>query len=167
MVKRWLIAILLFYRPAPFLFCASVKLAQLAILPNLCSGTDSYPVFLTVTDIRPEAGRTTEVQRWNNIQDKLSFMVFLHQQRSLFIQPLTLTLFLQSCRPCEGSGCSSCVGERYCSQGERSTNLYFSFTYSASQIFHIFGEILYERNIVEQEGWQVCPFSESSTLSPS
>ena len=24
------------------------------------------------------------------------------------------------------------------------------------QIFHIFGEILYERNIVEQEGWQVC-----------
>ena len=29
------------------------------------SGTDSYPVFLTVTDIRPEAGRTTEVQRWS------------------------------------------------------------------------------------------------------
>ena len=150
---------------APFLFCASVNLAQLAILSNLCLGTDSYPVFLTVTDIRPEAGRTTEVQRWNIIHDKFLFVVFLHQ-KSLFIY-LTLTLFLQSCWPCQESGCSSCIGERYCSQGERSTNLYFSFTCSASQIFHIFGEILYERNIVEQEGWQVCRFSESPTLSPS
>merc|ERR1712013_458375 len=32
-------------------------------LGQLRDGTDSYPVFLTVTDIRPEAGRTTEVQR--------------------------------------------------------------------------------------------------------
>ena len=28
-----------------------------------CSGTNSYPVFLTATDIRPEAGRATEVGR--------------------------------------------------------------------------------------------------------
>ena len=28
-----------------------------------------------------------------------------------------------------------------------------------SQIFHIFGEILYERNIVEQEGWQASLYS--------
>ena len=45
-------------------------------------------------------------------------------------------------------------------------NLHFSFTCSASQIFHIFGEILYERNIVEQEGWQVCRFSEYPKIQP-
>merc|ERR1712130_458002 len=35
----------------------------LRTLGRIRYGTNSYPVFLTVTDIRPEAGRTTEVQR--------------------------------------------------------------------------------------------------------
>jgi len=82
-------------------------------LGQLRDGTDSYPVFLTVTDIRPEAGRTTEVQR--AVDHVKSQGVRLVLERDI-----------------------------------------------AHRIFHIFGEILYERNIVEQEGWQNGEFYLSS-----
>jgi len=77
----------------------------LRTLGRIRDGTDSYPVFLTVTDIRPEAGRTTEVQR--AVDHVKSQGVRLVLEKDI-----------------------------------------------AHRIFHIFGEILYERNIVEQEGWQ-------------
>merc|ERR1712110_11103 len=76
-------------------------------------GTDSYPVFLTVTDNRAEAGRTTEVQR--AVEHVKSQGVRLVLEKEI-----------------------------------------------AHKIFHIFGEILYERNIVEQEGWQNGEFFLSS-----
>jgi len=68
-------------------------------------GTNSYPVFLTVTDISPTAGRITDLQK-----------AVEH------VQNAGVRLVLKK-------------------------NI-------AHLLFHFFGEILYERNIQEQELWQ-------------
>ena len=98
---------------------------EITIDPQICSGTDSYPVFLTVTDIRPEAGRTTEVQRCCSPS---------------LCQPSQS--FFQSCRPCEEPRSSPRAGERYCTQSKFTSSPVLVNSFLAS-IIHTVAETLY------------------------
>ena len=88
---------------------------------NKFHGTDSFPVFLTVTDISKQATRTTNVIRLGMLSICKTYYLSIFRAAD-YVKSKGVRLVMRN---------------------------NFMIT-----LFHIFAEVLYEANIVEQEQWQ-------------